>query len=185
MKPTSVIVLIVACAFAFFAGEQCAGKPDPDAIRRADNLQLVLARYDSIMERHAFQDIARQDTIREAQDIISRLRSERVTSQLVTDTLVVAVVDSTLAEALQVSLIHERAISDSTISRQQTIIRLWASRYDDVIGERDNYRNLSLEYNRQLQAAVNRPTRSRLRPCVAAIYGTGGASVGAGLCYSL
>lgn len=186
---TDAWLRVIAVLLAFGAGawlvRSCEERADAAAIHRADSLQSRLVTLQVAGQVAARQDSARSDSISRLTLAVVRLVARKPVVQSKTDTLVGLVPDTALRDSLRAALTAERAVADSTIQAQTVVIRLWSDGYKSMRAERDAYRTVSEELNRQLQAAVHRPVRSRLRPCLFAGYGIGGATVGAGACYSL
>ncbi len=186
MRTTSVLVALVAVALGGYAlGASCAGGTDAAAIARADSLRLALAAMEIRHSRIANEDSARADSIRLSALQIARLRERKPLTVYRTDSLVLAVADTALRDSLTAALLTERAVSDSVANANSAIIRLLTESRKVAWAERDSYRELSHELNRQLQAAVHRPQRGRVRPCGFAGLGVSGATAGVGVCLSL
>ena len=130
-------------------------RPDPRAVSRADSLQVALEALETQHVASEAQGAARADSISRLTLTVARLEARKPVVVGWVDTLVTHVPDTALADSLRGALVAERAISDSTANANKMIAALWQLRYTDASAERDQYRAVALECQRQLAAAVN------------------------------
>ena len=158
------IAMLVVAAVSFYGGTRCAGRPDAAAIARADSLAAVLANLEEVHNGSVILDSARADSLRASEAALADLRARVPVVRLRVDTLVerVAILDTALADSLRTAVATERALADSAAEAHTAIVLLWRDRWKTAAAERDSYRDVALELNRQLAAAVRRPARRSL-----------------------